>query len=119
MEPLSPVRLHVSEASSILPIVARIADLLGCARDEVPPHENRVRERRTADQQQTRTAVTCEGCVSALHAQVVEDSLSERLTIECAIAGQDQHGIFEVGPQRYLELSPRCTCRSAPAKSER
>jgi hypothetical protein len=64
--------LSLSEPTLLLPVSTSLRDLVRGACDEVPPHQDRLWERRTADQQNPSANDTGERGVRARRAKVVQ-----------------------------------------------
>jgi len=89
------------------PVVARVANLLRRARDEVPPHENRFRERHAANQQETSAAAAPEAHLRALRSEIVEDAVLQALSFKRALTREDQQRMLMLWLEWNGELVSR------------
>ena len=92
----------LAEAPARLPVLARGHDLVRGARDEVPPHEDRLAEGSAAQQQDTRRLPARSASTSSRRpaAQVVEGVDGESLAVEAALALERHEGVLEAGLER-------------------
>ena len=97
-EPLGPRRR--------LPVRASLGDLRVVAADEVPPHDEVVRERLAADHEDARTVVGLEPDVRAAVTQEEQRPRPARLARDPRRAAQDEHRVLERGVERQVD---RCT----------
>src|SRR6267154_240030 len=106
-ETRSRIPSHLAEPPPFLPVGPCVGDLLRRARHKVPPHQNLLRERWTADQQESATRTAGETDVGTIGAKVIQHALLKRLALEAAVATQDQRGVFVRHVQRQIEGGSR------------
>src|SRR5215472_13144070 len=96
---------HRAEAPRI-PVARSGRDFLACARDEVPPDEDLLAERRPADQEGAGGDVGAQRELLASGGEVKERARCERLTGHARRAAQDQRRVLERGVEWHGERRP-------------
>jgi len=96
-KPGTVVRRHVAESAVFLPIGTRLPDFIGGARNEVPPHEHRLRKQCAPDEKHTGSGAGRKRQLLPLRAQVVQHALGEDLSVQVAVAAEHKKRVFMMG----------------------
>ena len=94
------VRMSAEPAMG-LPVLSCGADFFWRSRHEVPPHQDRLREWQSAEQQDSRAAGTADSQFLPIRSQVVERRAAQILALDRAVAGEQQHRMLVQRLQRH------------------
>src|SRR6185295_19136037 len=90
-----------------LPVGTSVGNLLRRARHKVPPHQNPLWERWTADQQEPATRPAAETHRGTVGAKVIQYALLQRLPFDAAVPIQDKRAVLVCQVQRHIEGGSR------------